>query len=518
MSRSHPREIFLDDPEYSDTNTEGFILSQFLGPSVPSCQLTFPFPEFQPPFPSVMDPSIPQSDVSFALASSSLSLNSDSQAENRSTSTSASPASKRAKRGPYYKGKLPEGWTHDQAIASFTAEVSDWQGTHNNYSPNDLFQMMRLTDHTLPMHPDLEYIAWQEEIGPISGTPHLQFFLQCKRTRTIHYVRTILGFEKLPFLQPRAAHMSPSDCSNYCKDPSKRKPLGASGGKGVLQLRAQGITRARNSNAEAVNYNRGGNGTLAEVTNLLTAGVSADVLRRRYPTLWVQFGRGLDDLALSLAVPRSGRTEVVLLLGTAGTGKSTYARAKWPKAYWVSPPNKKGGAVWYPSYKGETTLIYDDFDGYVDMDSMLRICDGHPFIVQGKGSSFQLQAREIIFTSTQYPETWWPDDNLEARGFFRRISRSYRFTIDQHRVRVTRERPVPPGCTIYTAPTNIASVATLVESADQDYDEAQPPPYQAPTHRTPDNQDQPAGRSKESSRKDVRSNKGRQVVEDDEVD
>ena len=371
--------------------------------------------------------------------------------------------------------------TEAEAIKQFTTPASDWLLTLHNYTPGDLAQLASLTKLTNHDDPDLFHFVWQEELAPTTGTPHVQGFLQFSRTRTIHWVRKWLNLETMPFLRQRNLEDDPKKKSDYCKDHAKRAPNGKHGEKGVVRPRIRGKethepnqTPADGGGEGAVvsrkrgpaKGTRGGNGVLAEVTDRLLRGDDPSLLRRLYPTLWVQFGRGLDSLAASIQQPRTGSTEVVLLLGARGAGKSSYVRASFPDAYWVSPPNKPGGPIWYPSYKGEKTIVYDDFDGYVDVGSMLRICDGHPFIVQSKGSTFQLQANKVVFTSTQFPSDWWPDINLEQRGFYRRITRGYFFHIDKFgydpQTQSIRIEPwVPPAPLTPRPPESIAFPTSL---------------------------------------------------------
>lgn len=83
------------------------------------------------------------------------------------------------------------------------------------------------------------------------------------------------------------------------------------------------------------------------------------------------------------------------IVGAPGTGKSHYARAAFGTHY-DKPLNK-----WWDDYKGQETVILDDFDeNHTCLSSHLkRWADKYPFTAEVKGGATKLRPRRIVVTS-----------------------------------------------------------------------------------------------------------------------
>ena len=96
---------------------------------------------------------------------------------------------------------------------------------------------------------------------------------------------------------------------------------------------------------------------------------------------------------------RSVKTELIILWGPPGTGKSHRARTKWPDAYWLSRGN--GQNIWWDSYAGQKVVIIDEFTGWMTKDQFCRLVDGTPFMVDTKGGRVPFAAELVVCTSTR---------------------------------------------------------------------------------------------------------------------
>ncbi len=95
------------------------------------------------------------------------------------------------------------------------------------------------------------------------------------------------------------------------------------------------------------------------------------------------------------------------ILAPSQHGKSTFARKRWPD-YYDKGPNK-----WFTGYKGQETLLLDDFGPkqckYLGW-YMKRWADHFSFPMETKGGGRQIRPKHIVVTS-QYPiERCFEDD------------------------------------------------------------------------------------------------------------
>lgn len=106
--------------------------------------------------------------------------------------------------------------------------------------------------------------------------------------------------------------------------------------------------------------------------------------------------------------PRNWKTEVTVIWGPTGTGKSSYCHTLFPEAYW------KSKSEWWDGYDGQETVIIDEFYGWLPYDYMLRLLDRYPMSVEIKGSHVQFLAKRIIITSNKSPLCWYKTGNSDA--------------------------------------------------------------------------------------------------------
>jgi hypothetical protein len=116
---------------------------------------------------------------------------------------------------------------------------------------------------------------------------------------------------------------------------------------------------------------------------------------------------------------RDGNTEtkVILLIGAAGTGKTFYAMRNYPKAYWKPSQSK-----WWDGYKGESEVIFDDFNhGWFPWDTLMRVLDRYPMKVEKKGSYIDLCATTVVITTNTHPRFWYKNMGDKYPALRRRL-------------------------------------------------------------------------------------------------
>jgi len=131
---------------------------------------------------------------------------------------------------------------------------------------------------------------------------------------------------------------------------------------------------------------------------------------------WCRSYRALSAYRMLSIEPRNHDMEIVVLFGPTGTGKSRYCLENYPNAYWKQRSN------WWDGYQQQETVVIDEFYGWLKFDTLLRLCDRYPMLVESKGGQIQLGGcKRIIFTSNQAPRDWYKVGNFNA--FIRRVTK-----------------------------------------------------------------------------------------------
>lgn len=131
--------------------------------------------------------------------------------------------------------------------------------------------------------------------------------------------------------------------------------------------------------------------------------------------------KGLNEYRLLCSTPRNHEMEILVFQGPTGTGKSKYCMDNFPGAYW------KQRGQWWDNYKGEETVIIDEFYGWLPYDLLLRLCDRYPLQVEMKGGQIQFTSKRIIFTTNSIPCQWYK--NVYFKAFSRRVQEWHVFPV-----------------------------------------------------------------------------------------
>jgi len=119
----------------------------------------------------------------------------------------------------------------------------------------------------------------------------------------------------------------------------------------------------------------------------------------------VQSYRTLRAISADYAEPVGMVRSCKVFWGDTGTGKS---RRAWDEAGMDSYPKDPNTKFWC-GYRGQERVIIDEFRGSISINHLLRWLDRYPVIVEIKGSSQCLLAREFWITSNLHPRFWYPE-------------------------------------------------------------------------------------------------------------
>lgn len=154
-------------------------------------------------------------------------------------------------------------------------------------------------------------------------------------------------------------------------------------------------------------------------------------------------------------IPTRTITDVVLLYGAGGTGKTTICES-WDKDSAPDEPdsvryfrkNCEESKFWgggSTAYSGQRVVHFEEFVGGEPFNRMKEVCDlGHTGPnVATKGSGVRLNHSTVLVSSNVHPAGWyrnlWEDDPKQFHPFWRRITRVLFFP--SHRPDGTLNRP-----------------------------------------------------------------------------
>lgn len=143
------------------------------------------------------------------------------------------------------------------------------------------------------------------------------------------------------------------------------------------------------------------------------------------PDLYLKYFRGVSAIRSLVTGRRDFKTEVYWLYGPTGTGKSRFANAAAPSAYW-----KPGGNKWWCQYEAQEDVIIDDYRrDLCTFSELLRMFDRYPYLVEGKGVTMQFMAKRIFITTPKTLEdTWEGRTEEDINQLNRRVEFIIRFT------------------------------------------------------------------------------------------
>lgn len=144
----------------------------------------------------------------------------------------------------------------------------------------------------------------------------------------------------------------------------------------------------------------------------------------RFKIINGSYYRSLTCISADHAEPIAIERTVFVFWGRTGTGKSKRA---WEEAG-VQAYSKDPRTKWWDGYKGEKSVVIDEFRGTVDISHVLRWLDRYPVRVECKGSSRPLLAETVWITSNLDPRSWYPDlDAASVDALLRRLTNIIEF-------------------------------------------------------------------------------------------
>lgn len=228
---------------------------------------------------------------------------------------------------------------------------------------------------------EVAFVIIGKEVCPDTHREHLQGYLCLTKKRRLTWLKNHID---------DAAHWeeckgTPQENIEYC---SKE-------GNVVLRRGKEPVCKGKRTDLDAVR-------------DMLLEGAAEWDIANAHFAPWLKYRHSFNAFRL-IAPGHTLRTpEIHILIGASGTRKSYAAFTHAPDAYWLPKPAGRASTLWWDGYTGQSTVVIDEFYGWIAYDALLRLLDYYPLHVQCKGGSVPLRAHRWVFTSNAAPADWYP--------------------------------------------------------------------------------------------------------------
>lgn len=300
-------------------------------------------------------------------------------------------------------------------------QAAHWCYTLNNPSQDNatLLASLHLHNSTILYH------FFQSELSA-SGTPHIQGAIGFKNRKSMQTIKRLFKTDTV-HLEPTAGTPEQA-CAYASKD----------------DTRVDGPMLRFGTPPATVNGQGKRNDLLAVKSELDAGKAVLDIATNdeNFSTV-MKYERSLQAYAHHQTKPRTVRTRCVVYYGSPGTYKS-YSASTFANKYHLVRPTSKNGAIWFDGYlpNVHTTVVIDDFYGWIPYSLLLEMLDRYQCHVQRKGGVVEFRPRLVVITSNTAPENWYKfnQTNMQYEALMRRID-----TIYHHQIMEAPFQDLPAG-------------------------------------------------------------------------
>jgi len=167
---------------------------------------------------------------------------------------------------------------------------------------------------------------------------------------------------------------------------------------------------------------------LKEVAVDIDNGKTLAQVAAAHPSSFIKYHSGIRDYfsVTQSQTPRDFMTELFIYWGAPGTGKSRRAwfEASQLGSVYELPVAKDANVIWWPGYRGQDSVILDDFYGWFPFHQILKMIDRYEWKVRTKGDDFaQFKSRRVFITANSNWPTWYSKEFMREghwKGAFER--------------------------------------------------------------------------------------------------
>jgi len=285
----------------------------------------------------------------------------------------------------------------DKQASVYNARSKFWCITINNPKDNEMNE-----NFLVPLYKDgvLDYGVWQVEKGT---TLHIQMYVILGKGHDYKFVKKLFGDK----IHCEIAKGSPTQNKEYCTKEDTRVSCSLAGPWEV------GICPEQT---------KGKRNDLLEVQLAIDDGSNQTQIARQYFNAWCKYRNSFSAYAVMTFPGRTVKTQVCLIIGEPGIGKSTIARYATRNAYHVD------NALWFDGYTTGQDMIIDDMGAFLlSIKTLLSMMDNGPFNLQIKGSVVAYDVPRLFLTTNTLPVSWYPDSTSTP---FSALARRFDYVFD----------------------------------------------------------------------------------------
>lgn len=263
--------------------------------------------------------------------------------------------------------------------------------------------------------PQVRFAIWQREVGDAKHHEHVQMYLELKTTQRASWVKA--RFPNRPHVEPRRG--TQEEAIKY-----------------VTKLKG----RIRGPWEYGTKAKQGQRTDLMAVAATIRASTSLARVVEEHPVEFIRMSRGMETyFDYTHRPPRRGKPDVIILWGESGTGKSRAVFDQLEEEeteYYLAPDCSP--VQWMDGYRGEETIVFDDFEAKMPVQQFKNLIDWHPLRMQRKHGWVIINAKYFIFTSNLDPRDWYQGDpNVRRR--LKDFAAIAKYSFEENNVRVTQE-------------------------------------------------------------------------------
>jgi len=252
----------------------------------------------------------------------------------------------------------------------------------------------------------VKYLVFQQEIAPTTQQVHIQGFVSWQTQKTPATTANHFGGIDKECFQKMKKGSTPWANKVYCTKDSDRVP-----GTEFFEFGEQPLPNGKEDPDKS---------KLDQFIDLMKTGSLAQAIDAM-PSTYVRNCNGLKELdAIYTAerIPRIRQVNVIVCWGPTGTGKSWFAAGFDPDNSYSLPDVTAKDRLNFGNYKGQRTLVIEEFQGEIPCNSLLTILDGYRREYNTKGGWVWSAWDTVIITSNTYPGYWYDDrrDNWGPTG------------------------------------------------------------------------------------------------------
>jgi len=242
---------------------------------------------------------------------------------------------------------------------------------------NYCFTAYKLPEPTLD---HIVYMIYGEEKCPDTGRLHYQGYVELETATRLNAVKTIFNDETLHLEKRKGTQQQAID---YCKK--------------------DGVFTEHGTPAKQ--------GKRTDLKKIIDDNKTIEDVMDKEPQVYCQYRKGLQDIyarKTEITIPEIRPVIVCVYWGVTGSGKTYKARTENPDYYQMRYMNK-GERAFFDGYRGQKTLIIDEFYGQIPYPLLLQLLDVYKLQVDIKGGTTWAQWNKVVITSNAPPAMWYPD-------------------------------------------------------------------------------------------------------------